>query len=398
MAAPEAAAAAAAVRPLSRSAALAWSAAQRAYADALSAASPPLPAPLAARMAGAVALVRAAARRDEDGDFRSLMLHASLAAGGGGGGSGGGGGGVELRFDGWWSGHAYRAHACWRPLPAPPDGPRASLGWHLLCGTWQEGPPETGVPAVDRHANRPAALQVYDTAGLARAGELAALRAAVLGTNDDAADDRASLDDLTFVTLALTACGALGLHGAPCELGAGHVWEPEAEDVAAAPGAQPTSWVEHAVRCACGAPAPWDARYAPYDGGGAVKEDWGEGVLMAWDRHGGGDPWDRDGDDGDVRAVRTADGAALVRVEQLWDYVDAYGCLPFDDGTHGAAGASARISHRSLPPAATPEASELLLRQLTATMHANECALRVAARARARARAVPAHGGKLPLL
>jgi hypothetical protein len=390
-------------RPLSGPAAVVWSAAQEAYTDALSAASPALPAPLAARLGGDAAVtLLGAATQHEYSDFPSLALHVRFAAGGAG---------AELRFDYLsacvgWSGRAFRFSACWRPAPGPPDGPRASAGWRPLAVAWLQDPPATGLPAVDEHLNRPAEMALYDTAGLARPGEVGALRRAVLGEEEAAAtcETRAALTDVTLLTLALTACGALGLDGSPCELYEGHVWHPSAEDEAAVPGAEETSWLVHALRAACGAAAPWDHRYVSYDGAD-VKEDWGEGVLMTWDRYGNGDPWareedgddDDDDDDGDGRTVRAADGTP-VRVEQLWDYVEAHGCLPFDDGRSGAAGAAARRAHATQPRAATREAARAALRELVKQAHAAHCAQRVEARVRERERTAPARGGKLPLL
>jgi hypothetical protein len=373
------------LRLLSRSSALAWSAAQSAYAAALSAAA--LPAPLAARLSGGTALVRVSAHR-KHGDFQQLALHVRCAAGGAG---------ADLRFDYYsafnsWGGRAFRCSACWRALPAPPDGPRASLGWRLLAGAHTIDPPQTGLPAIDQHMQDAAELCLYDVAGLARAGELGALRSAIMGA-DEPCNERAALSDLTLLTLALTACGALGLDDGDCNLDAGHVWHPDEEDLSAVPSAQPTSWLQHAARAACGAPAPWDARYVPYDAT-AVKEDWGEGVLMAWDRHGDGNPWERDDEDeeDDGRTVRAVDGTA-VRVEQLWDYVEAHGCLPFDDGRCSPF-TQVSTMMMTLPPCATPEAAQQQLREL----HARHCARCMEERARERARWAPARDGKLRLL
>lgn len=284
-----------------------WAAAQRAYARQCRA----LPAALSAQLAGCVSLLSAkAAFEDEDdnADVSELSLRVRMAAGGPG---------AELRF-GYthavgWNKRAWRLRVGWRPLSTPPHA------WRWLALAWLDEPPVTGLALVDEHLNRPAQLEMYDTEALT-AAEVAALRAAIRGADEAPAE----LSDVALLTLALTACGALGLEDEldQCMV-LGHTWE--AED---APTPQSTSWLEHALRAACGAPLPSDALYRGYDGAD-VKADWGEGVLVTWDRVGDGDPWAED----------------AVPAEGLWDHVEHHGCLPWDEGQYDTRPRSAR-SHQ----------------------------------------------------
>ena len=387
-----------------------WAAAQRAYAEACST----LPPALSAQMVGAVSLLHASSRSPSE-----LRLAVRLAAGGDG---------AELRFQHYhalgWDGRAWRLGVCWRPLPAPPNGAKTSRGWRPLALACIEDPPLTGLEHVDREMEEAEELEVYDTSGLT-ADAVAALRIAVRSANEPP-EERAALSDVAFLTLALTACGALGLEAqsSGCNIVTGHTWPPPAQagfddsgcsdsegdgdakdgDNAVADDARPdiahTGWLEHALRAACGAPSDTDAQYRGFDGA-AVKTAWGKEVLaLCFD--------DCDEEGNLFEGVEQRGG---VPPEALWEYVEQHGCLPWDDGSTSPLLEMTFMTMPRVPPppdgasAEKVAAHKALVAQkeaeVCARLHAGQCEVRKKERRRWKQRVWPGPGGpggdELPL-
>lgn len=314
-----------------------WRAVRSAFASRLASLriAPPLAARLSDGLHGPLLLE---CEWEDSAALRSLSLAARLRAGGPG---------AELRMDyhrrersSWVE---FSFSVSWRPLPAPPDARRRSRGWTRLARAHYEDAPRTGDAAVDE--NMYECIEIDDASGLT-AQQVARLRAAVLG----AGETDAALSDVALLELALTSCGALGLESLQVEVG--HVWHPDAAQRALPLNAKRTSWLEHAVRAAAGAPAPADAHYKGFDIG-AVKTEWGERVLEH--RAYTVDDFDPSGSDNDA----SRHGPAVPAAE-LWDWVDAHGRLPWG---RGPGSAFADVVARMLPPSADREETLARLRR-----------------------------------